>query len=187
MDPIDEVACRRPDATLDVPVALGDGPGPFPGTPPGDLARGPNMDRIDEVSRRRPGFREGIPIRLADGQSYHFPMPRLRLRPTIEAGKVGVRQDHSLGPEYLVKVEAYYAALADEAGGMDAIVAAYLDLAVALLLSNYDLSPEQVGELIYFDYGMPTDEENVATVQAITDVALARDPKKTTAPMSLPA
>jgi len=137
------------------------------------------MALIDESSRRRPDARPDVPVALGDGQTWHLPRPRLQLRPAIVDGRFVARPDHNLGPQYLDLVEAYYRSVADESGSIEDLAVAYLSLASALLLRNYDLTADEVASLLYFDYGLPADEANRETVEAVTSIALGRDSKKT--------
>lgn len=138
---------------------------------------------IDESSRRRPGFRGDVAVELSDSQTWHLPIPRIRFRPARDdAGKITAKQSYSFGPEYLAKVEAYYEAKEDEteAGG-ERILLATLDLASAVLLANYDLTDDEVGELIQFDFGLPVDEANVAMRSTLLFTALGIEKKETEA------
>jgi hypothetical protein len=103
----------------------------------------------DESSRRKPGFIAGCPVTLADGQEWTFPLPKLRLSPrraedryVITAGRVGF-------PRYREWVEAITAA-PGQIGGI-AYWNARMDAAATLLRANYDLSDDEVDELLAWE------------------------------------
>lgn len=100
---------------------------------------------LDELSLRRPDFVEGEPVVLADGQAWQLRRPIVRFVPAeTESGFavcLSLNNDGTYGSHYR-RYEAV------EPG--QPVIAESLALARAVLLANYDLTPEQVGELIQF-------------------------------------
>lgn len=135
---------------------------------------------IEEMDRRKPGFRGDVEVTLCDGQTWYLPRPRVRFNP-VEANGSSVTASamHSFGPEYMTKVEAWHKCLADEASTMAEYAAVLMDLAVALLRLNYDLTIEEVGSVLWFDFGQPEDTDNVAMREILIGTAMGMVPKKT--------
>jgi len=111
---------------------------------------------LDEKVLRKPGFADGQMVRLADGQEWAFPRPRIRLKPVIVDGKVHVGSGSSFGPEYDEQLEVLF-------GVVDVdpveLVRVKFEVAVRLLGANYDLKPEDYGELIVLEPGDPESDE----------------------------
>lgn len=106
-----------------------------------------DTDRIDELSVRRPDWIGGVWVILSDGQPWAFPRPRAR----SDASRVGAlawtvegRHDPGFGATF----EALVAGLPDPTAGDPANVGFFTALAGQLLLRNYDLSPDQAGQLL---------------------------------------
>lgn len=123
---------------------------------------------LDERALRRADFVEGFPVTLADGQEWTLPPVRLRCVP--DDGPDGFRfVAVGLGSEY----EAAFLA-ATRADGAAEVIRTELALARRLLLRNYDLTIEQVAELIRFDYAAEPDPEADAIRQEVMRVAMGR-------------
>ena len=123
------------------------------------------------MSRRKEDFRADVPVILADGQTWFLPRPRIRLRPKIVDGKATIAQENSFGLEYMELVSEYYRTQADEGNWNEWIVASF-DLAVSVLLRNYELSPEEIESLIYFDFSEPPDPLSREMFETFRDVSL---------------
>jgi hypothetical protein len=109
------------------------------------------VPRIDEASRRRPGdefLADGNWITLLDGQAWCFPRPIVRWGYVAEEHGFGPR--FGWGPEY-DRLIAQYRAVGD---GDDnrGIIGAQLDIAAFLLTINYELTRDEIGGLVQFDY-----------------------------------
>lgn len=142
------------------------------------------MAEIVERDRRREDFRPDVPVILCDGQTWYLPHPKVRLRPALVDGKVVPKTEHSFGPEYLEKVEAYYRSLDEEvSAGADEFMSALLDLAVSLVRRNYDMTFEEVASILYFEISEPIDETNRAMQEALRTTALGQAQKKTSPAM----
>jgi hypothetical protein len=111
---------------------------------------------LDEKSRRKPGFSEGHAVTLADGQQWTLPKPRIRFRPRIVDGQVEIGGGPSFGPEFDAKLDILF-------GVADAEPAERLrvkfEVAVRLLLANYDLSADDLAALIVLEPGDPASDE----------------------------
>lgn len=101
----------------------------------------------DEKEYRRPTWTAGVNVVLGDGRAWSLP------RPVV----VFVPADTDIGFEIRAKLDddgtfgGLLKAL-DDAEEADRVIGASLRVARALLLTNYDLSAEQVAELIQFNY-----------------------------------
>jgi hypothetical protein len=103
---------------------------------------------LDEKALRKPEFDDGISIVLTDGQEWVFPRPVVRTRFSAH-NDVGfqlvarVKGDPSYG--------ALYESWINAETGLDSIKAEHA-LARALILNNYDLTDDQVSDLIQFSH-----------------------------------
>jgi hypothetical protein len=112
---------------------------------------------LDELALRKPGFSEGYKVALADGQEWTFPKPRIRFRPKIGAdGKVEVGGGPSFGPEYDRQLDVLFGVT--EAEPVEQLRVKF-EVAVRLLSANYDLTAEQLGDLVVFEPGDEPAEE----------------------------
>jgi hypothetical protein len=139
------------------------------------------MPPLNEVSLRRPGFVPGTPIRLADGQVWQFRRPRVRFVPAHHESGLAVfltglrdgfsglldRREEMLKPES----ESTLAELAE----------VELELGGRMLLANYDLTTEQLAEVLQFSYERHEDPEGWSIREAVMDVAEGNGPKPSTA------
>jgi hypothetical protein len=128
-----------------------------------------------------------VPIELMDGQTWFLPRPRLRFRAVQRDGKIEAGHEHSFGPEYLVKVEAYHSAGEDETpGSLDRFASALLDLSISLLQRNYDLRFEEAASLFWFEFTGDPDPKIALIQETFTRTALGIGSKKTSPDGSLP-
>jgi len=112
---------------------------------------------LDENALRKPGFSEGYPVRLADGQDWTFPKPRIRFQPKIGAdGRVEVGGGPSFGPEFDEKLDVLYGVT--EAEPVEQLRVKF-EMAVRLLSANYELTAEQLGDLIVLEPGDEASDE----------------------------
>jgi len=112
---------------------------------------------LDERSLRKPTFSDGYPVRLADGQDWTFPKPRIRFRPKIRPdGRVEVGGGPSFGPEYDAMLDTLFGVT--EAEPVEQLRVKF-EMAVRLLSANYELTAEQLGELIVLEPGDETSDE----------------------------
>ena len=104
---------------------------------------------LDERALRKPGFSEGYGVVLADGQTWIFPKPRIRFRPKIGAdGRVEVGGGPGFGPEYDQQIDVLYGMT--EAEPIEQLRVRF-EVAVRLLQSNYELTSDQLSELIVYE------------------------------------
>lgn len=101
---------------------------------------------IDPSTRQRTDARLEVPITLGDGQTWHFPMPKIvQFASFDDMGELVFRTRSDRGPAY----DALLAARDDLAPGDEAgAVGLIAKLVRLLLLSNYDLSSADLGQLI---------------------------------------
>jgi hypothetical protein len=136
-------------------------------------------DRLDERALRREDFVPGASVILADGGEWFLRRPVIRFVPddSHESGfQVRLtlagecRYDDLMRRRDAAFGEGGTANLADLAG---------VELAIGklLLLSNYNLTPEQVATLLQFGYDEESDPEGAALRDAVIDVALGRGKK----------
>lgn len=96
-----------------------------------------------ESECRRPEFQGGIPVTLADGNEWLLPRPRLYVYPKFVDGKPQLARGCEWGPDYLALLDA-----AREARNGDDFLLAQFALAIDLLRRNYDLSDDELAELL---------------------------------------
>jgi hypothetical protein len=125
----------------------------------------------DEAQYRKPTWRAGHNVVLADGQAWALPRPLMRFIPAETS--IGFEACLTLAGDdgYNALVLAFEAA---EDG--PAIVGASLSLAKALLLSNYDLTPQQVGQIVQFGFNKDDDPDGFRMKEEAMAVALGQGP-----------
>jgi hypothetical protein len=137
--------------------------------------------KLDEQALRRPDFVPGTPVKLGDGQSWELRRPVVRFVPSAnDAGfETRLRLEGDDDYEALCR-RADAAARAVREGGEGASTAPYIaaELAMgrAILLGNYDLTPEQVADLLQFSYD-PADEAGWELRLSVLAVARGEGPK----------
>lgn len=134
---------------------------------------------LNEVTSRRPGFLGGVSIALCDGQEWSFPVCKSRYvkdstRPTgIRGIFVPPVNEHITTEAYKALVDAEFKA----ESGVD-VIRSQLDIAYALLQINYDLTDDQISELIQFVYGDDSDPDLLMMKDDIMGVAFGQAPKR---------
>jgi hypothetical protein len=106
---------------------------------------------IDEASKRKPNFdaRNSAPVVLADGQSWFVPKPWLEIRPVFRGGRaVAAYPVLTCGP----KLDALVEAMA-ECEDLNSQVMAAASLTAHLLCWHYDLSDQELDQLLAFRRG----------------------------------
>jgi hypothetical protein len=147
---------------------------------------------MDERAKRRPDFCGGAEVRMADGQVWTVAKPRARF--TVGDGDEGMRPvlnypgADGYNDLYLRMKDAQKrlreAPEADEDGAetgeqarlFNEVVSAQLRMFEMLVLRNYDLTREEVRQLLQFSF----DEEDVEAeglYQTLREVAEGRGPK----------
>lgn len=117
---------------------------------------------VDEKERRRADWREGTEVRLGNGQGWHLRHPPYR-RAARPAPGGGYEFSELRRPRFDDLMEA----MLDAEEGMVQINTA-LNIAVLMLEQNYDLTADDVAELLPWAHG---DESNVEMWQAILGIA----------------
>ena len=98
---------------------------------------------IDELSKRRPTFDEANshPVTLGDSQTWHLPKPVVRHRPVFKGGNAdyarAVNDDPELALVKTIEEEDSYISIAN--------------MAAWLLGKNYDLSDDDLGDILTYD------------------------------------
>ena len=111
---------------------------------------------LDEKALRKAEFSEGHKVVLADGQEWTLPKPRIRFKPRIVDGKVEIGGGPSFGPEFDHKLDILFGiAEADPAERLRV----KFEIAVRLLLANYELTPDNFAELIVLEPGDPESDD----------------------------
>jgi hypothetical protein len=127
---------------------------------------------LDEKALRRPGFRDDVRVRLADGQEWALPKPRIRTgRRRNPDGSRSLAYRVESGEAYQRRLDEMY-----EATGTDFFLAV-LDLAGMLLSENYDLTEDQIDEVLSLDFSDSARPEDVAAREAIQHVIQGLSPK----------
>jgi hypothetical protein len=110
---------------------------------------------LDEVALRRPEFTEGCKVTLWDGQEWTFPKPKIRLYPVLKPDKtIEVGGGATFGPESEKLLEVLLGGADSDEWGR---IKARLEMATRLLLSNYELTADDLTTLIVIEN---TDESN---------------------------
>lgn len=109
---------------------------------------------LNESALRTPEFTEGATVTLADGQVWTFPKPTPMFRPTFENGiAISIAMMPTFGP----KVDRYIHAMRDDKLEDDGLGYAQLRFTAAamLLLKNYNLDDEALGQLLVVNFADP--------------------------------
>jgi len=128
---------------------------------------------LDPSALQKPDC-EGTPIVLADGQPWLFRKPLVRVRRK--------RGDNSTGWQVVASLsgdDGSYGKLYDAFDALnegDSVYGPLFGMAEHLLCLNYDLTPDQVDDLIQFAAN-DSDEEGVRIFQEVLAVATGRGPK----------
>jgi hypothetical protein len=125
----------------------------------------------DERALRRPTFSEGYKVTLADGQEWTLPKPKMRFKPQIVDGKVEVAGGPSFGPEFDEQLDVLFGVVDVEP--IERLRVKF-EVAVRLLSANYDLKPEDFGELIVLE---PDDETSDQRWEQLTRAIMGIAPK----------
>lgn len=125
-----------------------------------------------EADLRSHGFREGYKVKLGDGQEWTFPKPRLRFRAARSSdGNVGLGGGWEHDAEYQRLRDALIDC--DSTNTYD-LINLQVQIAANLLLRNYDLSDDALGDLLVVDF---EDDANTAMWDALAPVIFANPPK----------
>jgi hypothetical protein len=122
------------------------------------------MLKINEKDRRRPTFTQGSAVQLADGQSWTFPKARIQFRPRILDGHAEVMGGSRFGPEFDGDMDILFGVV--EAEPVDRLRAKF-QMAVRLLLANYDLSDDEISNLIVWEPEDPISAKNWADLTTV--------------------
>lgn len=128
---------------------------------------------LNELELRKPGFQDGHKVKLTDNQEWTFPKAKFRFLPKVlPDGTVEVGGGPSFGPAEDKLLEILFGVI--EADGFERLRAKF-QMAVRLLLHNYDLQPVDFEQLLVVD---PDSEENAAIWEQLTPVLTGSAPKK---------
>lgn len=124
---------------------------------------------LNEVELRKTEFREGIAVLMADGQRWHIRKPKIRIGFTEIAGESDVKRTISFGQAYDHYINTIYGG--EDVDGYEKLKAEFAVLA-ALLRENYELTSEQLSELIAMDIGDEASEDRWNEIRnALTGIA----------------
>jgi hypothetical protein len=126
---------------------------------------------LSELSRRRLDFdaTDTASVVLGDGQTWYLPKPVLRLKPIFRGGKVVESQVVTTDPQFNVLRQAVSDAGDTVAFNVIAELAAYL------LSKNYNLSDDDLSEILAYDTAT---EAGAGWPTAVMDVAWGRNAPK---------
>jgi hypothetical protein len=125
---------------------------------------------LTERARRRPEYRGGAPVVLLDGETWFLPRPRVRFG-VADADGYTVFLTMPEVDGYDALYERFQEAESDHE-----FVAASLALAKSLITANYDLSTDEVNEVLQFSWD-PEDAEAFRVRKEVTAIALGNGPK----------
>jgi hypothetical protein len=118
---------------------------------------------IDEKARRTPRFTEGPQVVLGDGQMWRFPALRLRLSPArAEGDRFRVSANRTGLPRY----EEWVAAITSQTVPARDYWDARMDAAASLLRLNYELTDEELAELLVWEPDDPAADERWDQIDA---------------------
>lgn len=142
--------------------------------------------KIDEQSRRTERYSGDVPVVLADGQQWCLPKPRVRYAPKpMPDGNPGSVRRTSFGRGYDEALDEFLRSETDETeGGVMRQVNAHLSLASALIRINYDLTDDEVEDLVQLDFSADATPEDAALRAAFLEVAHGIAPKGRSPDMS---
>jgi hypothetical protein len=128
---------------------------------------------IDEQAKRKPNFdeRNAAPVVLADGQTWHVPKPWLEIRPVFRGGKAAAAyRVLTCGPELDDLVEAL-----SESNELDGQVVAVASLAAYLLRWHYELTDDELDQLLAFRC---SDDRSLQWLRDVVAIATGRSGPK---------
>jgi hypothetical protein len=127
---------------------------------------------LDEKQLRRPEWVEGHWTELADSQKWCFPRPRVRFKPSFNPdGKIDVGGGNSFGPEFDANLDVLWGLT--ECTGYEQLRVKF-ETAVRLLKCNYDLTNEQLAELLVYE---PDDPVSKGRFDAVSSIIRGQAPK----------
>jgi hypothetical protein len=103
---------------------------------------------LDDAALRRHEWSEVSKIKLCDGQEWTFPRPVVGFSPVRKDGKWTAEQRAPYGDEFREASRAYIAMPRDSPSDFVAFLGARINLAAELLYRNYDLTDDQLVELL---------------------------------------
>jgi hypothetical protein len=136
---------------------------------------------LNEMALRKPDFQDGTRIKLGDGQEWTFRNPRMRLIPKRgEDGVINTALKIAPGQGDAIEkaMTAYWDMVPDGPLGS---LGLKFNLAVNLLLANYDLTDEHLESLIYMDADEPENKQLWKSIEALIQ---GERPKETTSTTS---
>jgi hypothetical protein len=128
---------------------------------------------LDEAAKRKPNWseRNSAPVVLADGQSWWVPKPWLEIRPVFRDGKAdGAYPAYGYSADLNRMIER----VAESELFVDQ-VAAVATLAAHLLQSQYDLSDQDLDQLLAY---RRNDPESVEWTRLVIEIATGRSGPK---------
>lgn len=127
--------------------------------------------RIEEQARRRPGFRADVPVVLADGQTWFLRKPSIIIGRKSGPDGNDFQPRVSFGPAYWEKLQAFFDAVEFAEDDPKRGIVSQLDLCIALLQVNYDISDAEADELVLFDFADEPEPEAEERRKVMLDVA----------------
>jgi hypothetical protein len=130
---------------------------------------------LDEVSLRRPEFDQAnsAAVMFPGGMAFFLPKPAVRLRPVFRDGKrINETRLVTDDPEFDRLKEAVTAATDDDDADFGGAV---INLAVYLLLKNYNIDDEQLGKA--FEINMDGTSAGPTWMAEVMSIAYGRGPK----------
>jgi hypothetical protein len=119
---------------------------------------------LDELALRRPEFQEGVRVKLCDGQDWTFPRVRLRLIPKLTPDgevKTDVKRFYAADVEKFLDYEINE----NDFNFIDWMTKRFA-AAAKLLLVNYDITGEQLAELLYWERDDDASEERWQSIDS---------------------
>lgn len=106
-------------------------------------------DRPEEAAKRRPEWTEGPKVKLCDGQEWTFPKPVLGFKPARNPdGTWGAAERAPYGQEYQDAVDRYVAIDPKTEADFLQMIGQRINLAAELLFRNYDLTDDELIDLL---------------------------------------
>jgi hypothetical protein len=120
---------------------------------------------MDETALRKPGFRDGPKVKLADDQEWTFPRPSFRVFPADGPdGQIVTGWRPTYGSAYDRLLEVFLGAARVTT---DELFDMRFKAACDLLRRNYDLTTDQLAELLVYEEDDPASEARWGDIDGI--------------------
>ncbi len=125
-----------------------------------------------EQECRKADFEEGTPVLLADGQEWQLPRPRVRFAPSNDDSGFKVVSSRPDGGVFAGLLAKYNAVRDSDDSTVGDYARCELALGSNLLRVNYDVTEDEVAELLQFSYDKAEDPQGWDVREGVVGVVL---------------